>query len=186
MKFEITGRDCEHVKKFTEQHKDCPMKSLGEKFAYTFIPTGIGIAITVSCTCGQKILLGDIVENDTEEYDEERYKVLTQEDIDNQNFEEAVMSILHHKNPRTFQMIYSCEQNFEMIYTHAIKVARKSDERISNAILYKNTFENEEENYTGTDEEKIQRFFSYFEECIRKEIEKYHCTNQSLMSLLAK
>lgn len=184
MKFEITGKDCEHVKKFTEQHRNCPMKSLGEQFAYTFIPTGLGIAIEVSCTCGQKILLGDIMENDTKEYDEERYKVLTPEDIENQKFEEAVMSILVLKNPRIFPMIYSCEQNFEMIYSYAIKEARKSDERIFDAILNKNTLENEEVNYTGTDEEKIQKFFAYFEDHIREEIKKYHCTNQKLMEEL--
>ena len=184
MQFEITGKDCEKVEKFIAQHKNCPMGSAGDHFTYTFIPTGIGMATTVTCSCGQKILLGDFSNHEPEDYDEEKYKVLTKEDIDNKEFEDLAVSILNMKNSRVFRMAYSCEQNFETIYEYAMGVARRENKRILNAILCKNTLSDGKENYVGTDEEKIQKFFAYFEDNIRKEIQKYHCTNQRLMEEL--
>lgn len=102
MQFEITGKDCEKVEKFIAQHKNCPMGSAGDHFTYTFIPTGIGMATTVTCSCGQKILLGEFSNHEPEDYDEEKYKVLTKEDIDNKEFEDLAVSILNMKNSRVF------------------------------------------------------------------------------------
>lgn len=184
MQFEITGKDCENVKKFMEQHKNCPKGATGEQFKYTFIPTGVGNAIIVACSCGQKILCGDFMNHETDDYDEEKYRVLSKEDIDNMEFEDLAISILNLKNPRMFHMAYSCERTFETIYECAMSIARRENKRISNAILCKNDFGVERDDYVGTDEEKIQKFFAYFEDSIRKEIQKYHCKNRRLMEEL--
>ena len=60
--FEITGNDYKLLKKFEKQHKDCMMGSAGDKFTYSFIPSGLGIAIMVSCSCGRELHIGSFME----------------------------------------------------------------------------------------------------------------------------
>ena len=58
--FEISGKDLEKLKIFKKEHEPCFEKFhdlIGAQFVYTFIPTGLGMYITVKCSCGEKQIL---------------------------------------------------------------------------------------------------------------------------------
>ena len=60
--FEIIGDDYDKLLSFEKKHKSCFDKYhdfTGALFSYTFIPTGVGTAITVSCPCGEELRIGD-------------------------------------------------------------------------------------------------------------------------------
>lgn len=187
--FEISGSDYINLTKFREQHKNCLHGAAGDQFSYTFIPTGLGMAITVRCSCGQELLLGDFMDNESGEYDEYKTRVLTQEDEKNKRFEEAALYILNMKSPRLFRIGFQTDQSFELIYSiSTYGIAGLSDERISRCILWKYTIgENGEQvdNYDNLDEkEKIKAFYDYFEEHLKNEINKYDCDNKRLVNCL--
>lgn len=54
--FSINEADIEKLKKFEKQHKKCNMGMAADKFSYTFCHTSLCMAITVECSCGQKLL----------------------------------------------------------------------------------------------------------------------------------
>ena len=58
-RFEIGGDDLVKLKKFRRRHEACFCGSAGDKYVYEFIPTGLGTVITVTCSCGKKLGLGD-------------------------------------------------------------------------------------------------------------------------------
>ena len=59
--FEIAGDDLEKVRKFRDRHKNCAHGVAGEQFEYSFMPSGMGVAAAVKCSCGQVLELGDFV-----------------------------------------------------------------------------------------------------------------------------
>lgn len=78
--FEIKGNDLKNVNKFCKQHKNCFHGAAGEQFVYSFLPTGLGLLTTVKCSCGQTLEIGDFMDYDSGGYDEEKCRVLTEED----------------------------------------------------------------------------------------------------------
>jgi hypothetical protein len=181
--FEINGADAKKLKRFERQHKNCPMGMEGGRFSYTFTPTGLGLAITVKCTCGQQLLLGDFLEGPDKEYDEVNLRPLTEDDIKNKQFEDAALLILNLEDRRFFKMAMGLEQIFEIVYAYAVGVARYGDPRISKTILYKVSFDDAHNlimNYTGTDEENLAEFFEYFKRAVLEEMDKYHSDNERL------
>jgi hypothetical protein len=187
--FEITGSDLKRVRKFRRIHKDCPTGMTGEKLEYSFIPTGLGVAIVVKCSCGRTLHIGDFLDNDEAEYDEEKYKPLTEEDRRNQDFEHEALSILQIKDPRIFRIAFSTEQNLDTIYAIALAgTMRVADDRLSKCILPRYDIDQNGENkdvYAGlSDNEKIEKFYSYFESHVREELRKYNCQDKHLLRKL--
>ena len=181
--FEINGADVKKLKRFERQHKNCSMGMEGGKFSYTFIPTGLGLAITVECSCGQHLLLGNFLDGPSEEYDEKKLRPLTDADVQNQMFEEAARTILTLKNHKLFRMAMRKDQDFEIVYAYAAGLARYGDPRISKAILYKVSLDaqrREIKNYTGTEEENLAKFFDHFKRVVLEEMDKYHSENERL------
>lgn len=187
--FEINGADVKKLKRFERQHKNCSMGMEGGKFSYTFIPTGLGLAITVECSCGQKLFLGDFLDGPSEEYDDSKLRPLTESDIQNQKFEEAARTILTLENHKLFRMAMRQDQDFEIVYAYATGLARYADPRISKAILYKiklDEMHSQIENYTGTNEENLEKFFTHFKGAVLEELNKYHSENERLREMCLK
>ena len=181
--FEINGTDYVNLKKFEKQHKHCLSGTCGDKLSYSFIPTGMGLAITVKCSCGQKLSLGNFMDYDSGEYDEKKHRPLTEEDLKNQRFEEAVNAILVLENPRMFRIAMRVDQCFDLIYAYAAGLSMYADERIAKAILPRielDELHSEIKNYTGADEENIQKFYKYFKKKVLDELETYHSENERL------
>lgn len=189
--FEIEGNDLKNVKKFRKQHKNCFQGVTGEQFEYSFIPTGMGLAASVKCSCGQTLTIGSFMDYDSGEYDEYENRVLTEEDHKNKRFEDAVLRILQMKSPRLFRIGFQKDQSFDMIYAiSAAGIAAVGDERIKNCILWlydRGKNGKEINNYEGlNEEEKIATFYKYFEEHVREELSKYDCRNKGLLDALWK
>ena len=185
--FSINEADIEKLKRFERQHRNCPRGMAADKYSYTFIPTSLGMAIKVKCSCGQKLTLGDFLDNNDKPYDDEKTRPLSRQDLINEKFEEAALRIIGLKESRISRVAFGMEQSFEMIYVYSIGVAAYADERISKAILFKVRLDKNYvwiQNYHGNDAEKIKLFFDHFEKNIRKEIKKYDCTNQRLLDEL--
>ena len=181
--FEINGNDLGKLRKFQNQHKSCDSGFAGDKYSYTFSPSGLGTAITVQCSCGQKLLLGDIA--DSKEYDAEECKVLTEEDRKNEIFEDAARAILQMKNPRIFRMMFQTDQTFELVFCISCVIAAYTDTRIGNCILPKRCNESFAEFCKDlSDSEKIEKFYEYFEQHLKVELEKFHCANKLLLRML--
>ena len=189
--FEIDGNDLKNVKKFRKQHKNCFQGMNGEQFEYSFMPTGLGLAASVKCSCGQKLTIGSFMDYDFGEYDEYENRVLTEEDHKNKKFEDAVLRILQMKSPRLFRIGFGKDQSFDMIYAiSAYGIASVGDERIGRCILWLcDRGKNGEQikNYEGlNEEEKIAAFYKYFEDHVREELSRYECRNKGLLDALEK
>lgn len=187
--FEIKGNDLKNVNKFCKQHKNCFHGAAGEQFVYSFLPTGLGLLTTVKCSCGQTLEIGDFMDYDSGGYDEEKCRVLTEEDHKNEAFEEAALQILQMKSPRLFRIGYQKEQSFDLIYAiAALGIASVADKRISKCILWQNersVYGEKIDHYQGLDEAgKISVFFQYFEDHVRGELRKYDCKNKNLLNAL--
>ena len=187
--FEISGKDYKNLKKFRNQHKKCVMGSFCDQFTYSFVPTGLGLAASVTCSCGQTLSLGNFLDKEPEEYDEDKCRVLTEADRMNKKFEEAALVILQLKDPGIFRMSFLRDQDFETIYAFSAGVASASDDRISKCMLYKRERGRMGEfihNYESMDEkEKIRKFYDHFESGIKEEIAKYNCRNEQLLRYLS-
>ena len=182
--FEIDGIDFKNVKKFRKQHKDCACGMACEQFTYSFTPSGLGLAAGVQCSCGQHLLLSGFMDSKPEEYNEADHPVLTEEDHKNMRFEEAIKHILFMKNPRHFRIGFMLDQSFEMIYAVSVTVARYADKRIEKCLLWKVSEKkyHRTNNYDGLNEdEKIAKFYEYFEEHVKEELKKYECRDKRLM-----
>ena len=187
--FEISGSDYDILIQFQQQHSNCAKGFTGEQFLYSFTPTSLGVIKCVRCSCGQELLLGDILDHSDGEYDPEKHRVLTPNDHENKRFEEAAIRILNMRDPRFYRMAFQTEQSFEMIYIiAAYGIAQVSDERIPKCILWKHdgtVYGNKRDNYNGLGEtEKIDEFFNYFVKHARGEVAKYDCRNEKLLKLL--
>ena len=187
--FEIEGNDLKNVKKFRKQHKNCFQGVTGEQFEYSFTPTGMGLAASVKCSCGQTLTIGSFMDYDSGEYDEYDNRVLTEEDHKNKKFEDEVLRILQMKSPCLFRIGFGKDQNFDMIYAiSAYGIASVGDERIGRCILWlcdRGKNGKEIRNYEGlNEEEKIAAFYKYFEEHVREELRKYDCRNKGLLDAL--
>ena len=185
--FSIAGKDASDLAKFKRLHKKCISGTTGDKYSYTFVPTTIGLATIVKCSCGQKILLGNFMDHGQTEVDISKIGPLTEEDVVNKAFEEDAYSILCLEDPRLCRIFTAREQSFDMIYFFAVGIARHSDERISKAILYSYSLDechHQTDNYLGTDKENINLFFAHFRDGVREEIAKYDCKNDRLLNLL--
>ena len=182
MEFQIQGKDYEFLKKFHKNHKKCGKGMAFDQFSYTFSPTSLGIAITVKCSCGKRLLLGDFLDSSNE------YHEVEDETGDENLFESAAIRILFLKDPRSFSFGFHKEQDFETIYTYAVGVAAYADKRIGRCILWKMNRDEETgaltENYRGTDAENMALFFEHFERRVREEISKYDSRNERLKTML--
>ena len=186
--FEISGKDYKNLKIFWKQHKNCMRGTAFDQYEYRFVPTGLGLAASVKCSCGQILNVGDFLDSEPEEYDDDKYRVLTEADRINEKFEKAALAILQLKNPRIFRISFLKDQDFETIYTFSAGVASASDDRIGRCMLYKmergrmgewiSNYENME------DKEKIKKFYDHFESGIKEEIAKYNCRNKQLLRCL--
>ena len=187
--FEISGKDYKNLKKFRNQHKKCVMGSFCDQFTYSFVPTGLGLAASVTCSCGQTLSLGNFLDKEPEEYNEDKYPVLTEADRINEKFEKAALVILQLKKPRIFRICFLKDQDFETIYAFSSGVASSSDDRIGRCMLYKMERGRMGEfihNYEGMDEkEKIRKFYDHFASGIKEEIAKYNCRNEQLLKYLS-
>lgn len=185
--FEIVGNDAENLSKFKKLHKKCLCGTVGDKLSYTFVPTAMGMTITVKCSCGKKLMLGNFMDYDSGNFDEEKNRTLTKEDLINKEFEEDVMNILFFEDPRSCRIASASDQTFDMIFFYAVGLAAHADKRISSSILYKYTldeYHSQKNNYTGTEQENIALFYKHFKEKIREEIRKYNCDNKRLLAKL--
>lgn len=185
--FSIAGKDATNLAKFKRIHKRCISGTTGDKYSYTFVPTAIGMATTVKCSCGQEILLGNFMDHDQREVDISKLGPLTEEDVANKAFEEDAYSILCLEDPRLCRIFTAREQSFDMIYFFAVGKAQHADKRISKSILYSYTLDerhHQTDNYLGTDQENIDLFFEYFRDRVREEIAKYDCKNERLLNIL--
>ena len=187
--FEIEGNDLINVRKFRKQHENCGQGMTGERLEYCFIPTGMGTFSSVKCSCGQTLTIGNFMDHESGEYDPDSNRVLTEEDHRNRRFEEQVYRILQMKSPRIYRICFGMDQSFEMIYAiSAYGISFTGDERISKCLLWKvRRGEHGEtiDNYEGLDEEKkIEAFYRYFEEHVKKELSKYDCRNKKLLIML--
>ncbi len=99
IEFEISGNDFKNLKKFRKQHEDCLYGFTDGKFEYSFTPTGLGMIVSVKCTCGQTLSLGDYMDYESGEYNEKKNRVLTPEDKENEKFEAAAIIIISLKIP---------------------------------------------------------------------------------------
>ena len=186
--FEITGNDRKMLKKFEKQHKDCMMGMACDKFTYSFTPTGLGLAITVSCSCGQELQLGDFLDGHEEDYDPDKYRPLTQKDRDDRKFEDEAYEVLFLEDPRHFRMATQRDQTFDLVYQFAAGIVINGEKRTKKAFLYQykdQMYGHRIDNYEGlSEDEKIAKFFKYFKEHVREEVARYDCKNVSLMRLL--
>lgn len=187
--FEISGNDYENLKKFQEQHRLCFHGTAGDQLVYSFVPTGLGTAISVECSCGQELLLGDFLDYEAGEYDEYENRVLTDEDHKNKRFEEAALYLLHLKDPFFFGMSYDANQNFETIYAVAVSETYVvSDDRLIDCILGKYRWDEFGEKISIYEElddtAKIMKFYEYFEDHLKIELAKYDCRNKPLLKVL--
>lgn len=185
--FEISGADADRLKRFKEQHKDCPMGMAFDKFSYTFIPTGLGMATKVKCSCGQTLRLGNFMDFEADDYDEKEHGPLSDENLNNKKFEEEALLILKLENPRYCRMAFGKEQSFVLLYTYVTGFALAADERIARCLLYKKSYDekhNTIENYSGDEAEDIALFFGHFKEKLRLELENYSCKNDRLIKKL--
>lgn len=101
--FSIEGNDLKILKKFERQHKNCGMGFACDKFTYSFYPTSLGLGISVKCSCGQSLPLGDPLDLGKENvYDKEKYRPLTDEDKPKNKTEEIFkeLSWLRRKSGR--------------------------------------------------------------------------------------
>ncbi len=191
--FEIAGNDYKKLKRFRKQHKDCPKGMTFEQFSYTFVPTSLGTAITVECSCGQELLIGDFIGQTADEYDEEKSRVLTEEDHKNELFEHEALFILRMKDPHMFRMMFLHDQSFDLIYGYALGVKnamQERDDRISRCLLYWiEPGEGREiiNNYKDlSEEEKIEKFYNYYCSHLKAFLSEYECKNESLLRELKK
>ena len=186
--FRIEGKDLKNLKKFKKQHKKCTQGMTGEQFEYSFVPTGMGMLTTVSCSCGQELTLGNFMDHDAGEYDEEKHRVLTEEDHKNKQFEDAVQYILLMKNPKFFRRWFATDQTFDLVYFSTAATARFTDKRVGKCFLSKYTQEkngNLINNYKGlTEQEKLKRFFEYFDEHVKAELDAYGCKDEKLYQMI--
>ena len=66
--FEVSGHDLELIRKFRERHLNCARGVAGEQFEYSFVPSGLGVAAEVRCSCGEVLELGDFTGFDLRHY----------------------------------------------------------------------------------------------------------------------
>ncbi len=186
--FQISGNDYKNLQRFRKQHENCDKGMAAEQFSYSFVPTGLGLLTTVTCSCGQRLELGNFMDHESGEYDEERCRVLTEEDRRNRRFEEAAYKILIMRSPRIFRMAFQMDQTFERVYLFAVGKASEADDRISKCIRWTHNRGSNGENidqYNGLEEqEKLDAFFRYFTEHVQEELQKYDCKNELLLRTL--
>ena len=187
--FAITGRDYIKLRKFKIQHRKCYSGMTGDQFTYSFTPSGLGEAVTVSCSCGQKLLLGNFCDYEAEDYDPLKHPVMSEQDRQNEAFEKAIYSLLIVRKPRLFRIGFLTDQTFEGIYAYACGLAQNADRRFSASVLSKTTYKKngrQMDNYETchTDREKIDLFYEYFIKNIEKELSSYECKNEQLLKLL--
>lgn len=188
IEFEIMGQDFENVKKFRKQHSNCFKGMCAEQFEYTFVPSSLGLMASIKCSCGQSMSIGDFMDREPTDYDEDRYRVLTEQDHKNAEFEEVAKMILILRNPRMFRIAFRKPMTFELLYAYVGGLIRCADERIKKAFLYKydvDKYHSKIPNYKGCSEaEKIEKFFEYFRKKIKYEITKYDCKDEQLIKYL--
>ena len=185
--FSIEGKDADVLAKFKKAHARCLAGTAGDRFSYSFSPSSLGMAITVNCSCGQKLFLGDFMDHDARNIDLNNYGPLSKEDIANRMFEDDAYKILQMEDPRICVIGSAMKQSFHMIYFFAVGIASHSDPRIAKSILPSYSLDehhHQTNNYTGTDEESIDLFYKYFKKKIREEIKKYDCRNERLIKKL--
>ena len=123
-----------------------------------------------------------------EEYNEDKYGVLTEEDKANVEFEDAAKRILFLRDPRHFRMAFCQVMTFEMLYSYVIGLSVYADKRIRDSILYKydlDKYHREIPNYKDCEEsKKIEKFFKHFIKSVKKEVGKYDCKDQMLVQYL--
>lgn len=188
IEFEISGEQLENVKKFRKQHRNCVMGTVADRFEYTFIPTSMGLAASIGCSCGRSMPIGDFMDIEHKEYDSDKYGVLTEKEKENSEFEEAAKRILFLRNPQHFRMAFRQAITFELLYTYVIGLSVYADRRIRESILYKydiDKYHKEILNYKDFEEsKKIERFFKHFIKSVKKEVGKYDCKDQKLLQYL--
>lgn len=188
IEFEVSGQNFKNIKKFRKQHKNCFMGMCAEQFKYTFVPSSLGLMATINCSCGQSMSIGDFMDSEPANYDEDKYRVLTEQDHKNAEFEDAAKMILILRNPRMFRIAFRKPMTFELLYAYVGGLIRYADERIGNAFLYKydvDKYHSEIPNYEGcSEEEKIEKFFEYFRKKIKDEVAKYGCRDEQLIKYL--
>lgn len=188
IEFEISGEQLKNVKRFRKQHKKCVMGTFADRFEYTFMPTSLGLVASIKCSCGRSMPLGDFMDFESEGYDEDKYGVLTEEEKENSEFEEAAKRILFFRNPQHFRMAFRQAMTFELLYTYVIGLSAYADRRIRESILYKynlDKYHKEILNYKDCEEsKKIEKFFKYFIKSVKKEISKYDCKDEMLLQYL--
>jgi hypothetical protein len=66
--FSLTEKESMAVRKFKKKHKKCldVFHDLsGAQFTYSFMPTGLGTVISVECSCGERLSMGDFLDDTT-------------------------------------------------------------------------------------------------------------------------
>ena len=127
--FQITGRDYKTLKKFEEIHKDCAQGMVADQFSYTFIPTSVGLAISVRCSCGRKIWLGSIMDHDGEG----NLSVLTSEQRKAEREKRAYRLVMAYKKP-VARRITRCTWEMVSAFTAGVTAGAEAlEEQVRNA-----------------------------------------------------
>lgn len=182
LSFTINETDFALLKSFQRIHENCPSGMAGDKYSYSFCPTGLGIAITVECSCGKQLQLGSFWDYDSDPQKlEQDLSVFTFKQAQEKNRRKIIEHILHFKNPRIRKFVYSGEgSHFEqlMAYIHGIAFAA-IDEHTSKRIwgaeteLFKECGGNTDDHSPSissvilsklNDDEAIERYLKIFEE----------------------
>jgi len=135
--FSISGEDLVLLESFKRSHKNCPIGMAGDKYSYSFCPTGLGTAVTVECSCGKKLQLGSFLDYDSDPQNQEQdLSVFTYKQAQADNSRKITEHILQFKNPRIRRFFYSGKgSHFEglMVYAHGLAFAA-IDERTAKRI----------------------------------------------------
>ena len=61
--FELSYDESKKAREWIENHKlECSLSegTIGDRFSYSFTPTGIGVLSSVKCACGESFIITDM------------------------------------------------------------------------------------------------------------------------------
>ncbi len=186
--FDFSDEDYEELQKFKKLHEICEELYPYGHLEYSFLQAPAGYVGKVKCKCGSEFTLGMNYETLPISFSEFTGYSRSDKELCKKSFEETVLIILQFRDYELFKIAVKREYSFDNLYTFALVRARFADERINNCILKEKTMGGNGEiveNYAGlADKEKIEKFFSYFEDRAYEELQKYDCDNEYLIRFL--
>lgn len=112
--FSITSKDFDQLNSFQKLHKDCPCGMAGEKYSYSFCPSGLGTAITVRCSCGRKLTIGNFLDYES---NEQARSPVTFESLQRDNADRITSLIMNLKDSKVRKLYQTEGSLFEYLMT---------------------------------------------------------------------